>query len=64
MATWDLEWTALDPSIVLMEGQACIRGMRVTVALILNLVASGMTEEEILKEYPYLEPEDMRQALR
>ena len=47
-----------------MGGRACIRGMRITVALILNLVANGMSTEEILEAYPYLEVEDIRQALR
>ncbi len=37
--------------------------MRVPVALILNLVANGMTPEEIIRAYPYLEPEDIQQAL-
>jgi len=50
-----------DPNI--MGGRACIRGMRITVALILNLVANGMTIEEIIRAYPYLEPEDIYQAL-
>jgi uncharacterized protein (DUF433 family) len=48
----------------IMAGQACIRGMRITVALVLNLVANGLTVEQILKEYPDLEAEDIRQALR
>lgn len=47
-----------------MSGRACIRGMRVTVSLVLNLVAQGMTAEEIVDAYPYLEPEDIRQSLR
>jgi uncharacterized protein (DUF433 family) len=51
-----------DPQI--MGGRAIIRGMRVTVALVLNLVANGMSVEEILAAYPYLEAEDIRQALR
>ncbi len=51
-----------DPNV--MGGRACIRGMRVTVSLILNLIANGMTVEDILEAYPYLEPEDIRQALR
>ena len=51
-----------DPQI--MGGRACIRGMRITVALILNLVANGMTTEEIIADYPTLEPEDVQQALR
>ena len=46
-----------------MGGRACIRGMRVTVSLIVNLVANGMTVPEILADYPYLEKEDIRQAL-
>jgi len=37
--------------------------MRITAALILNLVANRMTTEEIIRAYPYLEPEDIRQAL-
>ena len=47
-----------------MGGKACIRGMRITVALILNLVANGMAPEEIIRAYPYLEPEDIQQALK
>lgn len=48
----------------IMGGRACIRGMRVTVSLILNLVANKMTSAEIVKEYPYLEEEDIKQALQ
>ncbi len=48
----------------IMGGRACIRGTRVTVALILNLVANGMSTEEIIEAYPYLEVEDIRQALQ
>lgn len=47
-----------------MGGRATIRGMRVTVSLIVNLVANGMGTEEIVEAYPYLEPEDIRQALQ
>ena len=47
-----------------MGGKACIRGMRVTVSLVLNLVANGMTTEEICQAYPYLDPEDIKQALQ
>jgi uncharacterized protein (DUF433 family) len=47
-----------------MGGRASIRGMRVTVSLIVNLVANGMGTEEIVEAYPYLEPEDIRQALQ
>ena len=51
-----------DPNIL--GGRACIRGMRISVSLIVNLVANGMTVEEIIVEYPDLEPEDIQQALR
>ena len=47
----------------MMGGRACIRGMRITVSLLLNLVANGMSTSEILKEYPDLEAEDIYQAL-
>ncbi len=50
-----------DPQI--MAGQACIRGMRVSVSLILNLLANGKTTEEIITDYPYVEAEDIRQSL-
>jgi len=48
----------------IMAGRACIRGMRILVSLIVNLVANGMSEEEILSEYPDLEPDDINQALK
>jgi uncharacterized protein (DUF433 family) len=51
-----------DPNIL--GGKACIRGMRISVSLLLNLVANGMTPEEILDEYPDLEEEDIHEALR
>jgi uncharacterized protein (DUF433 family) len=47
----------------IMNGKACIRGMRITVSLLLNLIANGMTKEEILKEYPALEVEDIDQCI-
>ncbi len=51
-----------DPKI--MGGRACIRGMRVTVSLLVNLVANRLSTEEILEAYPYLEAEDIQQALQ
>jgi uncharacterized protein (DUF433 family) len=51
-----------DPDVL--GGKACIRGMRISAALVVNLVANGMTTQEIIEEYPDLEPEDIRQALR
>lgn len=46
-----------------MGGKACIRGLRVTVGTIVGIVASGHSAEDILKAYPYLKKEDIRQAL-
>jgi uncharacterized protein (DUF433 family) len=46
-----------------MGGKPCLRGLRVTVGTIVGLVAAGRTTPEILKLYPYLEAEDIRQAL-
>lgn len=48
----------------IMGGQACIRGMRIPVSLVVNLVANGLTADEIIKEYPDLEPDDIREALQ
>ena len=56
------ERITFDPDIL--GGKACIRGMRIGVSLIVNLVANGMTTEEIVQEYPDLEAEDVRQALQ
>ncbi len=50
-----------DPAV--MGGKACIRGMRVTVGMILGLLADGRSRDEILKAYPYLEVDDIDQAL-
>jgi uncharacterized protein (DUF433 family) len=46
-----------------MDGQACIRDIRVPVSLIVNLVANGATFSTILADYEYLEEEDIKQAL-
>lgn len=50
-----------DPNV--MGGKPCIRGMRVTVGTIVGLVAAGYSTADILKAYPYLEEEDIREAL-
>lgn len=44
-------------------GRPCIRGMRITVYDVLSYLASGMSEEEILKDFPYLEADDIRACL-
>ena len=46
-----------------MGGKACIRGLRVTVGTIVGLLSEGRSREEILGAYPYLEPQDIDQAL-
>ena len=46
-----------------MGGKPCIRGMRVTVGTIIGLLAARRTEAEILEAYPYLEPDDILEAL-
>jgi uncharacterized protein (DUF433 family) len=46
-----------------MGGRPCIRGIRVTVGTVVGLVASGRTREDILDLYPYLEAEDITEAL-
>ena len=56
------ERITFDPAV--MGGRACIRGMRVTVSLVLNLVADGMAPAEIVDAYPYLEAEDVHESLR
>ena len=50
-----------DPAV--MGGKPCIRGMRVTVGTIVGLLANGHSFDDILKAYPYLEEEDIREAL-
>lgn len=48
----------------MMGGKACIRGMRVTVGMIVGQIGAGRSIEEILADYPYLEREDILQAIR
>jgi uncharacterized protein (DUF433 family) len=47
-----------------MGGKACIRGMRVTVGMIVGQIGSGCSVDDLLADYPYLEREDVMQALR
>jgi uncharacterized protein (DUF433 family) len=61
MSTPDLNRITQDPQV--MGGKPCVRGLRVTVGTIVGLLASGHTHEEILKEYPYLERDDIQAAL-
>ena len=56
-----LERITIDKNV--MGGRACIRGMRIPESLVVNLVANKMTDEQIIAEYPDLEPEDIQQSL-
>ena len=56
-----LERITFDPEIL--GGRAAIRGMRIPVSVVVGQIAHGATEDEILADYPDLEPEDIRQAL-
>lgn len=47
-----------------MGGRPCIRGLRVTVGMIVGAIASGRTVDQVLQDYPYLERDDVLQALR
>ena len=51
----------IDPA--LMNGQPCIRGMRIRVTDVLGMLAEGVPHEEILRDFPYLEPDDIKAAL-
>ena len=47
-----------------MDGVPCIRGLRIPVAAVVGMVSEGVSNEEILKAYPDLEPEGIREALK
>lgn len=57
------EFKRITHNPLVMGGKACIRGMRVTVGMVVGLVATGHTTEQILELYPYLEAEDIRDSL-
>ena len=57
----NLNRITFDPTV--MGGKPCIRGMRVTVGTLVGLIASGKNMDEVLAEYPYLEREDILEAL-
>lgn len=57
----NLSRITIDPQV--MGGEPCIRGLRVTMGTVVGLIAAGKTIEEVLPQYPYLEGEDVLQAL-
>ena len=58
----NLDRVTRDPAV--MGGRPCIRGQRVTVGMIVGQIGAGVTIEELLADYPYLEREDVLQALQ
>ncbi len=58
----DFDRITLRPGV--MGGKACIRGMRVTVGMIVGQIGSGRSIDSLLADYPYLEREDILQAVR
>ena len=57
-----LDRITINPNVCL--GQPTIRGMKITISVILKMLASGKSTQEVLKAYPELEPEDVRQAMQ
>ena len=61
MAEAELQRITTDPEVC--GGRPCIRGLRIRVRDVLELLSSGASQEEILEDFPYLEPEDIQAAL-
>ena len=57
-------FTRITQNPVVMGGKACIRGLRVTVGMIVGQIGTGRTVDELLADYPYLERDDILEALR
>lgn len=57
-----LERITIDPAVA--GGRPCIRGMRIRVADVLDLLAAGATPDEVLRDYPYLEAADLQAVLK
>ena len=58
----DFDRITRNPTV--MGGKACVRGLRVTVGMLVAQIGAGRTIDELLADYPYLEREDILQALR
>ena len=61
MTTAQFDRITVDPQVL--GGKACIRSLRISVGMIVQMVAAGKTTAQIIDEYPYLDAEDVRQAL-
>jgi uncharacterized protein (DUF433 family) len=57
-----LDRITFDPAIL--GGRACVRGLRIPVSVVLGYLADGATKQDVLRDYPALEPEDIEQVLR
>ena len=57
-----LDRITIDPAVA--GGRPCIRGLRMRVSDVLDLLAAGATSDEVLRDYPYLEADDLRAVLR
>ena len=57
-------FTRITQNPAVMGGKACIRGLRVTVGMIVSQIGAGRTVDELLTDYPYLEREDILEAVR
>ncbi len=58
------EFTRITQNPAVMGGKPCIRGLRVTVGMIVGQIGAGRAVDELLSDYPYLERDDVLQALR
>jgi uncharacterized protein (DUF433 family) len=58
------DFTRITQNPAVMGGKPCIRGLRVTVGMIVGQIGAGRTVEDLLADYPYLEREDILEALR
>ena len=58
------EFTRIAQNPAVMGGKPCIRGLRVTVGIIVGQIGAGRTVDELLSDYPYLERDDVLEALR
>jgi uncharacterized protein (DUF433 family) len=58
------EFTRITQNAAVMGGKPCIRGMRVTVGMIVAQIGAGLTIDQLLADYPYLERDDILEALR
>jgi len=59
-----MKYTRITVDPLRMDGAPCIRGLRIPVATVVGMIADGMTEAEVRKAYPDLEPDDIHEALR